>query len=159
MVRTLPPRCKMPMTAVLSLPPVPVMRRCRFTDVHIARLAADESFVGFDMAGELVSGGHAESAANAVIHEPCGLLSHADGPGDLVAADAVLAVHYLPHGEQPFVQAERRILKDGSGLESELAQRVFAAALPAVVLRLEQNFLAAAPRTATPSGQQRRATT
>ena len=42
------------MTAVLSLPPVPVIRGCTFTDVHVTRFAADEGFVRFDFAGEFV---------------------------------------------------------------------------------------------------------
>ncbi len=40
------------MTAVLSLPPVPVMRP--FAQVHVPRFAADEGFGGFDMAGQFL---------------------------------------------------------------------------------------------------------
>ena len=41
------------MTAVLSLPPVPVMRRLRLANVHVAGFAADEGFVNFDFAAKL----------------------------------------------------------------------------------------------------------
>ena len=38
------------MTAVLSLPPVPVIFRARLRPVHVARFPADECFVRFHLA-------------------------------------------------------------------------------------------------------------
>jgi hypothetical protein len=116
-------------------------------DVHIASLPADEGFVRFDVPRQFVSRRHSKRAPNPVIHKPCGFLGDAASSCNLVAADAVLAVHNLPHSEKPLVQAERRILKDRASLGSELSKRVLAAALPAVVLRLEQDVLAATTRT------------
>ena len=140
------PRSRIPMTAVLSFPPVPVILRARFASVHVARLAADESFVGFNVAREFIGVAIPSASANPVIHEPCGFLRHADSAVNLVGTDAVLAVHNLPHGEQPLVQAERGIFEDRSGLGSELPPIVFLAALPAVVLRLEDYAIASATR-------------
>jgi hypothetical protein len=106
-------------------------------DVHIACLAPDEGFVGFDMTRQFVSRGHSERAPNPVIHEPSGFLRDGASACNLVAADAVLAVHYLPHGEKPLAQTEWRVLKDSARLGSELSQSVISATLPAVILRLE----------------------
>ena len=66
------------MTAVLSLPPVPVILRRAFASVHIAGFAADEGFVRFDFARELARAAISQSEADTVIHEPCGLLGDAD---------------------------------------------------------------------------------
>ena len=91
-MRTFPPRSKIPMTAVLSLPPVPVMRAARFY-VHVAGLAADESFVGFDSPATLPPSfikDRLHGVPNAVKHEPCSFLSDAERPRDLAGANAVL---------------------------------------------------------------------
>ena len=134
------------MTAVLSLPPVPVMRRWRFADVHVAGLAADESFVRFHFACELVSMRHASSAsADAMIHKPSRLLSDADRTVNLVADYAVLAVHNHPHRHSH--------LSKPSGESSKIVpvfsvnwRRSCFSTLPAVILLLEENLLAAAAR-------------
>jgi hypothetical protein len=84
--------------------------------MHVSRFAADEGFGGFDLAGHFVPRPHAQREPNAMIEEPSGLLSDANGPVNLIAADSIFAVHNLPHGRQPLVQADRRILHDGSDL-------------------------------------------
>ena len=65
---------------------------------------------------------------------------------NLVGADAVLAVGDHPHGRQPLVQTERRILEDRPGLERELPLRVLGLALPALARLVEVDAVAAAGR-------------
>jgi imidazolonepropionase-like amidohydrolase len=71
---------------------------------------------------------------NTVIHKPRAFLSNANGPVNFVARNAVFAIHNLPHCEQPFVQADRRILEYRARLGSELPGVVGHTALPAVIL-------------------------
>lgn len=82
-----------------------------------------------------------------MIHEPRRLLRDLDSSVNLVRIHAVFAVHNLPHGKQPLVQAQRRVFKDRSSLGGKLPQGVLAATLPTVVLSLEQNLRASATRT------------
>ena len=89
--------------------------------VHVARLLADEGFVGFNMPGEFIRRRYAERNPNPVIQEPCGLLSDVQGAGDFATAHTVLAIHHEPHSHEPLVQAERRFFVDSAGLERELA--------------------------------------
>ena len=114
--------------------------------MHVARLATDVGFVRFDLAGQFIDTPHRQGVPNAVIHEPRGLLGNSDGAVNLVGTDSIFAVHNLPHGHEPFVQAERRVFKDGPGLCGELAVFVARAALPAIVLLKERNALGAATR-------------
>ena len=60
-----------------------------------------------------------------MVHEPCRLLGDADCAMDFVRRDSVFAVHDLPHGGKPFVQAEWHILKDPSRFQCELRRAVF----------------------------------
>jgi hypothetical protein len=60
-------------------------------------------FIRFDLAGQLVTGGESQSKPDAVIEEPCRLLSDPDGAMDFATADTVFGVHNLPHGHQPLV--------------------------------------------------------
>ncbi len=115
-----------------------------FAQVHVPRFPTDKRFVGFDLADQLVGRDHSERTPNPVIHEPCRLLCHANGLGDLVTAHAIFAVHNLPHGEKPLVQTKRRILEDRASLSGKLSGIVSAATLPAVILGLEENVLAPA---------------
>ena len=115
--------------------------------VHIASLAADEGLVSFNFAGQLAAAVlilHSES--DALKHEPCGLLSHADGAVEFVAADSVLAVGKMPHSEQPLVQADRGVLEDGPDFDAELGLGMPSLALPEVSGRQETYFLGATGR-------------
>src|SRR5688572_20908321 len=67
--------------------------------VHVASLTADVGLVYLHVAVQRAAVGSLHRQANAMVHEPRGFLRHAQGAGELVAADAVLAVHDLPHGE------------------------------------------------------------
>src|SRR5690606_33750702 len=61
--------------------------------VHVAGLTADERLVQLDFAAEFPAAAVVlHGKADALEHEPCGLLCDADSTGDLVAADAVLAI-------------------------------------------------------------------
>ena len=53
----------------------------RLCSVHVAGLAADESFVRFDFAGEQARSALVQGEADAVIHEPSGLLRDAEIAG------------------------------------------------------------------------------
>lgn len=88
--------------------------------VHIAGLAANEGFIDLDIPGQLVKRAGLHCKPDSVEHEPCGLLADLQVLGDLVAADAVLAIRDQPHGAQPFVQADSGVLEDGPDLDREL---------------------------------------
>lgn len=60
------------------------------------------------------------SEPDAMIHEPCRLLSHAERAGHLVGADAFLAGRHHPHSREPLIKADRRVFKDGPDLDTEL---------------------------------------
>ncbi len=74
------------MTTALSFPPVPLIRRDLDALVHVARLAADERFVDFDFAAQLAAGLALHRQANAVKHEPRGLLGDPSGAVNFVAS-------------------------------------------------------------------------
>ena len=63
-------------------------------------------------------------------HEPCGLLRDTKAAMDFIATDAVFAVDDKPCGREPLFQGERRIFKDGPGLEREAGPGVVGVALP-----------------------------
>jgi hypothetical protein len=115
--------------------------------VHIAGLAADVGFVGFDLAGQLVSRPHAEGKPNPVIHEPSRFLGDTKRPRNLATANAILAVGNQPRSRQPLVQSKGRIFVDRPGLQRELALRMFVPALPAVLL-CQKDYIGAPARWA-----------
>src|ERR1017187_9413438 len=53
-------------------------------------------------------------------HEPCRLLSDANIAGQLIGADAVLAVRQEPHRREPFLERDGRILENGIQLDGIL---------------------------------------
>src|SRR5579864_2598588 len=77
-------------------------------------------------------------------HEPCGFLRNAYGAMNLIAADSVFAIANHPHCQHPLVQRDWTLFKNRSGFASELALLMMAAALPAVMLRLELDVNASA---------------
>src|SRR5882672_2109482 len=81
-----------------------------------------------------------------MIHEPCGFLGYTDSAVNFIRRDAVLAVHYLPHGRHPLVQTDGRVFHDAASLHGELRSGVLGAAMPAVVLLKEQHVFASALR-------------
>jgi hypothetical protein len=102
---------------------------CSFVLVHVARLAADEGLIDFHLAAQLAAVTlHRE--ADAMEHEPCGLLSDANRPVKLPRANPILIVYDQPDRRKPFVQSERRVLEYCSGLQAELRTIVLAVAFP-----------------------------
>ncbi len=61
-----------------------------------------------------------QSGADAMAHEPSGLLSDAKSPVDLVAGNAVLGVHNQPDSRKPLVQSKRGVFKNRAHLGREL---------------------------------------
>ena len=115
--------------------------------VHIARLAADESFIRLDFTTELSAPVlilHCK--ANPMEHEPCGLLSDTKRPVKLPGANPITVAANHPHRREPLVQAKRGILKDGANLDGELGQRMTGLALPDAPGSDEAYILAAATR-------------
>jgi len=60
------------------------------------------------------------SLADAMQHEPCGVLADADSLAEFVATDSILAVRQHPESHHPLVESKRRIFHDSSHLDSEL---------------------------------------
>jgi len=115
--------------------------------VHVASLPADEGLVDLDTvaaSAEFSALLTLLSESDPVKHEPCGLLSHVQSAGNLARANAVLAIQDQPHCGQPFVQAERRFLEDGSDLHGELPLRMPRTALPTKLVLEEADLLASA---------------
>jgi hypothetical protein len=65
--------------------------------VHVARESADDSFVGLDLAFQLVSEGtRLHRQPDALKHEPSGLLGDTQIARDFIARNAVLAIRQQP---------------------------------------------------------------
>src|SRR5271168_3691943 len=80
--------------------------------VHVLELAAYKGFVNLKLAtiaAHLLPRAVLEGETDAVQHEPRGLLSDLQIAGNLVAADAVLAVHYQPDRHEPLVESDGRL--------------------------------------------------
>src|SRR5579872_1233619 len=121
----------------------------RCPNVHEASLSADEGFVHFHFAAgtaEFHKRAPLHGEPDAVKHEPCRLLSDADGACNLVGTDAVLAVGDHPHSYEPFVERDRRVLKDRSDLHRKLPMMMDALALPFPLIREEARIGAPASR-------------
>lgn len=111
--------------------------------VHIASLATDEGLIGFDLATIAANLHHAsglQGEADAVKHEPRGLLSDAQSAGHLTRANTILRASNDPDGGKPFLQTQGRILKDGSNLRGELTLRMSTLALPLFLIRKPRNI-------------------
>ena len=110
----------------------PTSRNLRFALalVHIAGLAADESFINFNFPAQHAAVGVLKAKANPVEHVPCALLRNLERPVDLPRANAVLHAGLHPNRHQPLVQTEGRIFHDGPDLNGELGLRMTHLALP-----------------------------
>ena len=98
--------------------------------VHIPSFAADESLIHFDFARELAAVLTLQGKPDALKHKPARLLSDSSSAGNLVGTHAVFAVGKHPHGEKPFIQSDRRILKDSPDFDRKLSLGVPSLALP-----------------------------
>jgi hypothetical protein len=117
-----------------------------FRRVHVPCFAADKGFVNFDavtataqLAASLFV---LHRKANTVEHEPSGLLSYADGLGNLIAADSIFAVGNHPGSGKPFIQGDRGILKNRFGFDGKLLAAF--GALPDAASLEEHRFLGSA---------------
>src|SRR6266446_2319685 len=79
-------------------------------------------------------------------HEPRGFLCHSDCAMNFPRANPVLTVHQHPQRREPFVESDRRVLKDRARLKRELPTLVMTRTLPAVILFRELHVVAATPR-------------
>jgi len=101
--------------------------------VHEASLATDKSFVYFDWissSAELHKRASLHRQPDSVKHEPCGLLGDAKSACHFIGTHTVLAVRNHPHGDEPLVERQRGILKDGADLHAELFLRVLLFTFP-----------------------------
>jgi hypothetical protein len=114
--------------------------------VHIARFAADERFIYFDFARQFRSGLILHRFANAVKHEPSGLLGQSEVARDFVAAHTILAVGNKPHSREPLAQRDRRFIEDRTDFNGELFPAFRSAALPNSARLEEHRFLCLAVR-------------
>src|SRR5439155_26047610 len=105
----------------------------------------DKSLIYFDFAAVAAQLASEEfilqGQTDAMQHEPSGFLGHSQIAGNFVATDSVLAVGEHPRSSEPLVQSNRRILKDGSDLDGELALCMMAAALPQATVWIELYLL------------------
>jgi hypothetical protein len=79
-----------------------------------------------------------------VIHKPSRLLSYSEIAAHFATADAILAVHYQPHGAKPLIQRYRRVLEDRSDLQLELRLGMLSVAFIAVLAGEIDNLLGTA---------------
>src|SRR5271157_1340911 len=107
---------------------------CTLRLVHVARFSADESLIHFDLARELAAMFALLSKPNTMQHEPRSLLGDSKRTRNLATTHTILAVEDHPHCRKPLVQAERRILEDGSNLDRKLPPWMAHAALPAQLI-------------------------
>jgi hypothetical protein len=114
--------------------------------VHVPRLAADESLIDFDLASELVKTLILHRKADAVQHEPRGLLSDAQIPMDLIGTDSVLAADQHPCGAQPLFERDRGVLENSTRLQGERRAGVLRVTLPNALLGEIGKFLRSATR-------------
>src|SRR5262249_45712747 len=102
--------------------------------VHVPRFSADECFVylNFFTTTTKLSSEHAimHGESDPVHHEPCALLGDSQSAVNLVRANPIFASGQHPDGSEPFVQADRGILKDASNFDTELLFGVLVLALP-----------------------------
>lgn len=108
--------------------------------VHVAGLAANEVFIDFNLASEMLPGWwNTESETNAMVQEPSCFLSHANGAVDFIAAYAILAIYNLPHRHKPFVQADWGIFHHSSHFDGELRLVMITTALPPTLICKEDD--------------------
>ena len=119
---------------------------CPYMAVHVARLAADESLVCLDLARQFIADLFLMGETNPVKHKPCGFLADSQAPVNLPGRDAVLGVGDEPHSGKPLIEADGRILENGSDLDGKLTARMMGSALPSEMLCEKTDTGAAASR-------------
>lgn len=108
-----------------------------FVRVLVGLFAANESFIHFDDAFELVEV-FAASLAQTVQHEPCRLLGDADFLRQLHRANSLASGDYEIHGVNPLMERNVAALENRSGANRE---RKLAASVAAVVTLWANRYL------------------
>src|SRR5207248_562990 len=105
--------------------------------VHILHSAANESLIDFYFAAVTIAQlcldselRICQSRANALQHEPCGLLRDSDRAVKFPRTDSIFAVNNHPHCEHPLVESESGVLKDAAHLDGELLLATLAVPVP-----------------------------
>ncbi len=114
--------------------------------MHILGLTANERLVAFHFARQLAESSGLHGQSNAVEHEPRRLLGDFEVASEFAGADAVLGVGDTPDGDEPLVEAQGRVLEDGSNLDAELLSAVLRLALKQRPRPHDANLIAAALR-------------
>jgi hypothetical protein len=116
--------------------------------MHVLGEAANESFIGFDLAAHFEKRSSLHREPDAVIHEPGSLLSDAKGAVHLVAADPVFAIGDHPNRGEPFTEIDWAVLEDRSHLGRKLTLGMLFFAFPNAPSRDEAWIGATACRAA-----------
>ena len=114
--------------------------------VHETGGTTDESLIYFDfltLTAKLDGGTGLHRKPDALKHKPCGLLSDAEGSAYFVGTDSVLAVGKHPHGDEPLIERQGGIFKNGSNLHAELLAGMLSLAFPHPASGDETNVIAA----------------
>jgi hypothetical protein len=114
--------------------------------VHIAGFRADEGFIDFHFASELVKTLVLHCQPNAMEHKPRRLLGYTKPAMNFVARDTVLAGNNQPCRREPLLQRNRAVLENGSGLECERGAFMLRVALPHASLGKPRNVIRTAAR-------------
>jgi hypothetical protein len=120
--------------------------------MHVFGEATNKRFVRLYLAAHLQECASLHCQPNAMVHEPCGLLSDTERPVHLVAADPVLAVGDHPDCGKPFPEIDWAILEDSPDLCRELTPGMLLFAFPQTAGGNEPHVGATASRTADPIG-------
>src|SRR6266568_622596 len=120
--------------------------------VHEPRRTADECFVYLDFAAYHSKRFILQGEPDAMEHEPSRLLSDAESAAHLIGANPILAVGEHPSSREPLVEADGRILEDGSHFDGELTLGVMSGTLPDTARGAERDTLRAACRADNPFG-------
>jgi hypothetical protein len=80
-------------------------------------------------------------------HKPCGFLGNSEIAGNLIAADSILAVRNHPKSDEPLIQTNGAILKDGSDFDGKFALSMMGTAFPSPPFGAETHAFGTAIRT------------
>src|SRR5579864_7431441 len=99
------------------------------SSMHVPRFATDESLINFAFRirpTKFDDSRALQSQAKPMQNKPCRLLSDSDSAVNFVRANTISATGKHPESDQPLVQRDSRVLKNGSQFDGELPITVFA---------------------------------
>jgi hypothetical protein len=97
---------------------------------HVVCGATNEGFVRLKLAAALDERANLHGETDTMPHEPSRLLRHADGAGQFIGANAILAVRNLPDCYKPLVERQWAILENGADFGRKLFLGVLLFAFP-----------------------------